>query len=157
MTTTARQQEFTGRHMLLITVAFFGVVIGVNVLMAITASRTWTGLVVANSYVASQQFQVKSDAAHLQNQAGWTMAVVYEDGRLIVQLAGHDGELELHGVEAFLRRPVGGHDDALVPLSPGPKGYEGVIALAPGVWDVTVTTAPTELGAIERETRISVQ
>ena len=155
--TTARQKEFTGRHMLLITVAFFGVVIGVNVVMAISASRTWTGLVVANSYVASQEFQVKSDAARRQNEAGWTMDVAYEAGRLIVQLAGNDGELKLQAVEAFVRRPVGGHDDVLVPLSLGPKGYEGVIDLAPGVWDVTVTTAPTELGAIERETRISVQ
>jgi nitrogen fixation protein FixH len=155
--TTARQKEFTGRHMLLITMTFFGVVIGVNVLMAISASRTWTGLVVANSYVASQEFQVKSDAAHRQNEAGWTMDVAYKDGRLVVQLAGNDGELKLQGVEAFVRRPVGGHDDAVVPLSFGPEGYEGVIDLAPGVWDITVTTAPTELGAIERETRISVQ
>ena len=153
----ATQKEFTGRHMLLITVAFFGVVIGVNVLMAISASRTWTGLVVTNSYVASQEFQVKSDAARRQNEAGWTMDVAYENGRLIVELAGSDGKLELRDVEAFVRRPVGGHDDALIPLSPGPEGYEGVIDLAPGVWDITVTTAPTELGAIERETRISVQ
>ena len=155
--TPATQKEFTGKHMLLITVTFFGVVIGVNVLMAVSASRTWTGLVVANSYVASQEFQVKSDAARRQNEAGWTMDVAYEDGRLIVQIAGDDGELELHDVEAFVHRPVGGHDDARVPLSLGATGYEGAVALAPGVWDVTVTTAPTELGAIERETRISVQ
>ena len=155
--TPVTQKEFTGRHMLLITLAFFGVVIGVNVLMAISASRTWTGLVVANSYVASQEFQVKSDAAHRQNEAGWTMDVAYENGRLFVQIADGDGELKLQEVEAFVRRPVGGHDDATVPLSPGAKGYEGAINLAPGVWDVTVTTAPTELGAIERETRISVQ
>ena len=155
--TTARQKEFTGRHMLLITVAFFGVVIGVNVLMAISASRTWTGLVVANSYVASQEFQVKSDAAHRQNEAGWTMDFAYQDGHLIVQIAADGRELELQEVEAFVRRPVGGQDDAIVLLSLGPNGYEGAIDLAPGVWDVTVTTAPTELGAIERETRISVQ
>ena len=153
----AGPKEFTGRHMLLITVAFFGVVICVNVLMAISASRTWTGLVVQNSYVASQEFQVKSDAAHRQNEAGWTMDIAYQDGRLIVQIAAEGRALELQKVEAFVRRPVGGQDDAIVPLSLGPNGYEGAIDLAPGVWDVTVTTAPTELGAIERETRITVQ
>lgn len=153
----ARTGEFTGRHMLLITIAFFTVVIGVNVAMAVSASRTWTGLVVANSYVASQEFQVKSDAAHRQNAAGWTMDIAYRDGRLIVQIAADGRELELAQVEAFVRRPVGGNDDAMVPLSPGPGGYEGVIDLAPGVWDVTVTTAPTALGAIERETRIMVR
>jgi nitrogen fixation protein FixH len=155
--TMARTGEFTGRHMLLITIAFFTVVIGVNVAMAVSASRTWTGLVVANSYVASQDFQVKSDAAHRQNAAGWTMDIAYRDGRLIVQIAADGRELELSQVEAFVRRPVGGSDDATVPLSLGPGGYEGAIDLAPGVWDVTVTTAPTALGAIERETRIMVR
>lgn len=151
-----KQKEFTGRHMLLITVSFFAVVIGVNALMAISASRTWTGLVVANSYVASQEFQVKSDAAHRQDAAGWTMDIAYRDGRLIADIAAVGSALQLTSVEAFVRRPVGGHDDAVVPLSPGPDGYEGAIALAPGVWDVTITTAPTELGVIERETRILV-
>jgi nitrogen fixation protein FixH len=153
----ARTREFTGRHMLLITSAFFTVVIGVNVAMAVSASRTWTGLVVANSYVASQEFQVKSDAAHRQNAAGWTMDITYRDGRLIVQIAADGHELDLAEVEAFVRRPVGGNDDATVPLSLGQGGYEGAIDLAPGVWDVTVTTAPTALGAIERETRITVR
>lgn len=152
--TAAKQKEFTGRHMLLITVAFFGVIVGVNVLMAVSASRTWTGLVVENSYVASQEFQVKSDAAHRQDAAGWTMDMAYLDGELIVRIAA--GGRDVQDVTAFVRRPVGGHDDAVVALSPSPTGYRGAIALAPGVWDVTVTTAPTELGVIERETRISV-
>ncbi len=153
----ASTSEFTGRHMLLVTGAFFGVVIGVNALMAVSASRTWTGLVVDNSYVASQEFQVKADAAHRQDAAGWTMDIAYRDGRLIVRIA-EDGEaLDLQEVQAFVRRPVGGHDDITVPLSPGPSGYEGAVTLASGVWDITVTTAPTALGAIERETRITVR
>lgn len=153
---TIRSREFTGRHMLLIVVAFFGVVIAVNVGMAISASRTWTGLVVDNSYVASQEFQVKADAAHRQNAAGWTMSVAYAGGRLQVQIDAKGQALDLDTVEAFVHRPVGGHDDVTVPLTRGPQGYEGALALASGVWDVTVTTSPTELGVIERETRISV-
>ena len=153
----ASTSEFTGRHMLLVTGAFFGVVIGVNALMAVSASRTWTGLVVDNSYVASQEFQVKADAAHRQDAAGWTMDIAYRDGRLIVRIAEHGEALDLQEVQAFVRRPVGGHDDVTVPLSPGPSGYEGAVTLAPGVWDITVTTAPTALGAIERETRITVR
>ena len=154
--TTARSREFTGRHMLLIIVAFFGVVIGVNIAMAVSASRTWTGLVVANSYVASQEFQVKADAAHAQNAAGWTMSVAYKDGNLVARIDAKGQELNLDNVQAFVHRPVGGHDDVTVPLSRGPSGYEGAVALASGVWDVTVTTSATELGVIERETRISV-
>jgi nitrogen fixation protein FixH len=39
------QKEFTGRHMLLIMIAFFGVIIAVNITMAVVARQSWTGLV----------------------------------------------------------------------------------------------------------------
>ncbi len=54
---SAASKEFTGRHMWLLAVSFFGVIISVNIVMAVSAARTWTGLVVENSYVASQEFQ----------------------------------------------------------------------------------------------------
>ncbi|TIS18850.1 MAG: cytochrome oxidase, partial [Mesorhizobium sp.] len=53
---TQKPREFTGRHMLISILAFFAVVIGVNLTMATFAHRSWTGLVVENTYVASQQF-----------------------------------------------------------------------------------------------------
>lgn len=154
---TAKQSEFTGRHMLIVIVSFFSVVIGVNLAMAISASRTWTGLVVDNSYVASQEFQVKADAAHAQNAAGWTMDIAYDAGTLRARITENGKGLAVTGVTAFVHRPVGGHDDVTVPLAAAADGYTGAIALAPGVWDVTVSTAPTDLGVIERETRIVVR
>ncbi|RWK14298.1 FixH family protein, partial [Mesorhizobium sp.] len=57
MTANAEKPRvFTGRHMLAIILAFFGVVIAVNLTMATLANTSWTGLVVENTYVASQQF-----------------------------------------------------------------------------------------------------
>ena len=53
---------FSGRHMLLTMLAFFGVIIGVNLTMAWFARSSWTGLVVENSYVASQEFNAKMEA-----------------------------------------------------------------------------------------------
>ena len=47
---------FTGRHITMILVAFFGVVIAVNLVMAHYASSTFGGVVVENSYVASQEY-----------------------------------------------------------------------------------------------------
>ena len=47
---------FTGRHITIIMVAFFAVVIAVNLLMARYATSTFGGVVVENSYVASQNF-----------------------------------------------------------------------------------------------------
>jgi nitrogen fixation protein FixH len=62
-----QSREFTGRHMLMIMLAFFGVIITVNVVMARFAMTSWTGLVVENSYVASQQFNEKMMAVRTQN------------------------------------------------------------------------------------------
>lgn len=149
-------KEFTGRHMLALAVSFFGVIIAVNVVMAVSAARTWTGLVVENSYVASQEFQAKADALHAQEQAGWTIRIAYEAGQIVIEARDRDGILALDDLSAFIRRPVGGHEDARVSLQLTDGAYRGDIALKPGVWDVTVTSAATPLGAIERETRITV-
>lgn len=54
--TLTSANEFTGRHMAVILTTFFAVVVLVNLSMAVLAKRSWTGLVVPNSYVASQQF-----------------------------------------------------------------------------------------------------
>ena len=48
--------HLTGRHVAAIFVAFFAVVIAVNVLMASYAVGGFGGTVVDNSYVASQRF-----------------------------------------------------------------------------------------------------
>ena len=44
-------RTFTGWHMAVITISFFAVIIAVNLTLAVFASTSWTGLVVANSYV----------------------------------------------------------------------------------------------------------
>eukprot|EP01035_Chromulina_nebulosa_P040301 gene40301-54499_t len=51
--------------------AFFAVVIGVNMLMASDAIRTFGGTVVDNSYVASQQYNGWLAEARVQRLYGW--------------------------------------------------------------------------------------
>ena len=63
MTTDAKKPfTFTGWHMLAIMLAFFGTIITVNFTMAYLATSSWSGLVVKNTYVASQQFNGKTEA-----------------------------------------------------------------------------------------------
>ncbi|WP_193337255.1 FixH family protein [Devosia beringensis] len=148
-------KPFTGRHMLLISIAFFAVVIAANLTMAISSARTWTGLVVTNSYVASQNFQTVQDTIARQVAAGWTLQVSYADG--LVRFAALDGDgapLALTGVSAFLRRPVGGHDDTTIALHLQDNQYVAAIDLPAGVWDVTVSTDSTPLGTISYEHRV---
>ena len=49
-------RRFTGYHATMIIVAFFAVVVGVNMVMARFALSTFGGTVVDNSYVASQKY-----------------------------------------------------------------------------------------------------
>jgi nitrogen fixation protein FixH len=143
--------------MLFLMCGFFLVVIGVNVAMAVSASRTWTGLVVDNSYVESQRFQAKRDRTKAQADRGWRFSVDYRAGSIFFQAEDESGSpLPLEGVAAFLRRPVGGHDDRSVALRWDNAGYSVPLQLAAGVWDVTVTTGQTSLGPIEVERRITV-
>ena len=78
---------FTGKHFTVIMVAFFAVVIGVNLLMARAASSTFGGVVVENSYVASQEFNTWLAEARKEKALGWSaQATRLPDGRVSVVL-----------------------------------------------------------------------
>ena len=150
---------FTGRHMWMLALAFFGVIIAVNVGMAIVASRSWTGLVVDNSYVASQQFEDKRRAHEAQRSAGWQAILTYAPGvAKLVIVDGARSPIDLGDVTIKLNRPVGGHDDKVLELERAPTGgYEATVDLPPGAWDATVTAPRTALGPFELRERIRVE
>jgi nitrogen fixation protein FixH len=82
-------RRFTGRHMAAILVGFFGTVIAVNFTMASYASSTFGGIVVENSYVASQEFNGWLDRAALADELGWqAQASRLPDGRIEIRLTG---------------------------------------------------------------------
>lgn len=85
---------FTGWHMAGSMTAFFAVVIGVNMVMAASAVRTFGGTVVDNSYVASQHFGTWIDRGRDQAQRGWRAAARFDpQGRIAVDVAGPQGPL----------------------------------------------------------------
>ena len=77
-------RPFTGWHMTGIFIAFFGVVIAVNLVMARYAVGTFGGTVVDNSYVASQSFNRWLDEANKQEKLGWTPIIAINDARQVV-------------------------------------------------------------------------
>ena len=81
--------ELTGKHVLVITVSAFAVIIGVNVLLAVKAVSTFPGLEVENSYVAGQGFNERKSA---QEALGWVMVPGYENGRMTLAFSGKDGK-----------------------------------------------------------------
>jgi nitrogen fixation protein FixH len=99
--------EFTGRHMLILVLSFFAVIIAVNVTMAMYARSSWTGLVVENSYVASQHFNRQAALGRAQAALGWTGRLTVENGRVRYALADASGSpVRPTGVTAIFRHPA---------------------------------------------------
>jgi nitrogen fixation protein FixH len=122
-------KRFTGWHFTAIIVGFFGVVIAVNLTMAMYATRTFGGVVVENSYVASQKYNGWLEAARKQDRLGWEIAPSLDAKRRILVSVNVDGAK----VSGFARHPLGREPD--VPLSFGP-GLRSAEALPPGRWAV---------------------
>ncbi|WP_192357079.1 FixH family protein [Mesorhizobium mediterraneum] len=137
---TREPREFTGRHMLATILAFFGVVIGVNLTMATLASTSWTGLVVENTYVASQQFNQKAEEGRAQAALGWTGKLTIAGGEVRYSLSDADGKpVPLHGVKVLFRHPAYEAGDKAVTLALS-SGQEFAAQHTPrdGVWIVEV-------------------
>lgn len=127
---------FTGWHMLGIMFAFFGVIISVNFVMAYVAVKSWSGLVVSNSYVASQEFNEKAISGKQQAALGWKITTTYAEGQFTMMLTDHQGQpVYVKSAIADFKRPVGDVDDTKLQLIPAEKGILKAKAhLADGAW-----------------------
>ncbi len=113
-------KPFTGRHMAAIMVGFFGVIIAVNLTMARFATATFGGIVVENSYVASQEFNGWLKEAERQRALGWDAVTTWRpDNRLAVQLTGVPAGA---AVTAVARHPLGRLPDMALAFEPGGGG-----------------------------------
>lgn len=155
----APQGEFTGRHMFVLIFSFFAVVFAVNIGMAVVSATSWTGLVVANSYVASQEFEDKRLAHEAQDAAGWESVFTHADGVATLRVVDAAGRpVDLGTVTLFINRPVGGHDDQTLTLERGAGGtYGAPLALGPGVWEAHLAAPATALGSYELHERFSTK
>jgi nitrogen fixation protein FixH len=75
--------EVKGYHVLGAFVLGFGVIIGVNLTLAFNAVRTFPGLEVKNSYVASQSFEADRAA---QIALDWEVSGWLQDGHLHLRI-----------------------------------------------------------------------
>lgn len=126
-------KTFTGRHMAMILVAGFGVVIAVNLLMARLAVSTFGGVVVENSYVASQEFNTWLKAADQSRALGWEPRVArLADGRVQVDFAIGSSPLELNGIA---RHPLGRLPDTAIAFTSTRAGrFVSTAPLPAGRW-----------------------
>lgn len=132
------RKPFTGWHMTAVLCAFFGVVIAVNLVNAYYAARTFGGMVVENSYVASQKFNGWLEQAREEKALGWKLAVTRApSGRLDVQLASAQQPMTDAHISAIARHPLGRLPERpLTFRATGQGHYESNEALPLGRWIV---------------------
>ena len=137
MKTFNTAKPLTGRHMLIMFVAFFGVVFAANMLMATAAIRSWTGLVVENSYIASQHFNDDVTALRKSAELGVTHRLHIEHGKLVLSLQGADGKpLDAENVQLQFERPFGKtREQNLVATRIARGQFEAPVSLAAGIWN----------------------
>lgn len=157
MSTMIEPRTVTGRMVLMAMLGFFGVIIAVNVVMMSFALTTDNGLVVRNSYVASQDFNRNAAEARRQDRLGWSMAVDLQAGEIIVRMS--DGQGALPGdltVTAMLGRPVTDHYDQALKLQGGDGIYRAPVTAGPGTWQVDVRAEDGEGRVLRRIWRFDI-
>ncbi|MBF9030027.1 nitrogen fixation protein FixH [Rhodobacterales bacterium HKCCE3408] len=144
------EKPLTGRHVLALFVLGFGIIIAVNVALAVNAVRTFPGLEVANSYVASQEFDTRRAA---QDALGWRADVSYAEAALRLHVTGPAGlDVDPTRFTAVIGRTTTSVQDHVVTFeASGEAGLE----LAPGRWRVDLS-AETDTGPYQRTLFIEV-
>jgi len=131
-----RPKEFTGYHMWGVLILFFGTIITVNLIMARYAITTWTGLVVKNTYVASQEFNEKAAEAKAISALGYTVVLGSTPTAFFLDLSDKTGApAESTDVTVRFHHPVGQIGDRTLNLTSRGRGrFAADEALPEGEW-----------------------
>lgn len=132
-------RRFTGWHMLGLMVAFFGVVVGVNLTMARFAIGTFGGVVVDNSYVASQRFNGWLAAARAQDRLGWRVVPgIDATGHLQIAAIDAQGALIDGRMTVTAHHPLGRVPERSIAMRATPTGFVAETPLPAGRWTVRI-------------------
>ncbi|MGB8817275.1 MAG: FixH family protein [Rhizobiaceae bacterium] len=151
-------KPFTGVHMLAVLGLFFGTIITVNLVMAYYANSTWSGLVVKNSYVASQEFNSKVADVKAQEALGLKGRLTAGNGIVHWTLTNAVGTpADTIAVQVLFRRPVTDKADFTVDMAKDAAGnWTGKHALADGVWIAVIDVQTREHGTWRETLRFTV-
>ncbi|MGX0877222.1 nitrogen fixation protein FixH [Roseovarius sp. MBR-154] len=128
------ERQITGKHVFIGFAAAFSVIIGVNLVLAFSAVRTFPGLEVKNSYVASQEF---NDRKAAQEGLGWTIAADHQGGMLTLGISDEAGQpVEVARLEATVGRATHVQDDQTPEFRFDGSAYVAPVALGDGNWNI---------------------
>ena len=157
-TTEIAGRPFTGWHAFIMIGSFFLVIIAVNIYFAVEAERTWTGVVVEDSYTSGQGFNQKVQLVREQEALGWHEDLTYESGTLKLALQdGSNQPLAMQGLTIALSRPIGDEEDQTVTPTQGADGtYSATVTLKKGKWNAVITAPNTPHGTYERHEQLDL-
>jgi len=140
--TTQRKRPFTGRHLAIIMVAGFGIVVAVNFTMASFATNGFHGVVVENSYVASQDFNDWLEEAERAKALGWQATAARDaDGHVVVTTADIPDRAR---ITAELRRPLGRREYASLDFTQvADATYRSTAPVTDGRWTIRLFAQTT--------------
>jgi nitrogen fixation protein FixH len=145
-----RERKLTGWHVLAIFGGAFGVIIAVNLTLAYNAVKSFPGLEVKNSYVASQPF---NDRKAEQVALGWTVEGHYAEGEVILTITDKEGKpVQVGKLEGLLGRPTHVKEDRTPEFVFNGRAYVARDTLAPGNWNIRLSA--TALDGSQFEQRV---
>ncbi|WP_027257994.1 MULTISPECIES: FixH family protein [Leisingera] len=129
-----REREFTGKHALMLFCGAFAVIIGVNIALAVNAVKTFPGLEVKNSYVASQEFDLRRSA---QEALGWSVYASSQGDQVKLEITDAGGApVEVAKLSATLGRATHVQDDQQPEFTFDGQAYVAPAELGPGNWNI---------------------
>jgi nitrogen fixation protein FixH len=139
---TSAPRKLTGLKVLGFFFVMYGIIITVNMTLAVNAVRTFPGLETDNSYVASQKFD---DWRAAQEALGWTSVAVVENGELILDLRDADGAPVADvAITSVLGRATNVSDDIVPAFRFDGAVWRAPVDLNPGNWDLRLDAVATD-------------
>ncbi|CUJ05727.1 FixH family protein [Cognatishimia activa] len=150
-----RDRQITGRHVAMIFVSAFAVIIAVNLLLAFSAVKTFPGLEVKNSYIASQTFDDRRQAQHA---LGWEINASAERGALVLSIRDSSGHpVEAASLHAVVGRATHVKDDFTPEFLYDGQDYVARASLAEGNWNMRMTATAQDGTTFEQRVVLHVE
>ena len=149
-----KERKLTGWHALGIFGGSFAIIIGVNIALAYSAVKTFPGLEVKNSYIASQTFNERKAA---QESLGWTVAARIEQDMVVLSITDENGNpVQVGKLEATVGRPTNVTEDREPAFRFTGRDYVAYEQLNPGNWDLWLKATSLDGTPFEQRLQMSV-
>ena len=143
-----RNKELTGRHVLFMLIAFFGVTVGVNTIFITKAVSSFTGEDVKGSYRQGLEYNKTIESRSEQAALGWgvmTNFIHSETGeqKLVVRITDEENRpISGLSIEGLFKRPTDlAKDTDVAFIERGDGIYEARTVLSKGQWTLKATAS----------------